>query len=257
MLTNPLIFLFFILSLGWSLQISIEREYLFLFWLPVPLTLALLFLLGKSRRWYLVSFILIMVAIGYETFAQNLVISGPLYFIAFTVLSFLVYDIRRQLDRDIALNFTIHEKSARSLSMMEERFTKEDKKIQDLHGKTENIIHLFELAKDFNTCLSFADLLTAIRDTVLGSISCLRLRLLILPSTLSEQCRGFQIDSREISPWVENRVIPEEEVSSLGALGDVQKLNAAGEFPLPAFLQDRLGDASYPLWIFPLKIEHA
>jgi len=258
MFQSLLIFILFLSSLGWSLWVSTEREYLFLFWLPISLSLALLFLLNRRRPWYFVSLGILIAVIGYKAARQDFEVSGALYLAAFLGMSFLMDRIRRQLDNEIGLTLTIREKSFRSLSLIEARFAKEDRKIQDLQAKAENIIHLFELAKDFNTCLSFEPLLVTIRDTVLSSLPCRRLRLLVLPSALTDgKLRGYQIDLKDISPWLKNTEIPEEVLAALVRSGEGQVFNVSQKDLLPHFLSDEFQEVSYPLWTFPLRIESA
>jgi diguanylate cyclase (GGDEF)-like protein len=193
--------------------------------------------------------------VGLKGYQQNLWISGILYLAAFGGLSFFMMKIRGQLDSEIILNDTIREKSFRSLGLVEERFRKEDQKIQEFHGKVENITHLFELAKDFNTCLSFQDLLGMIRDTVFRSLPCRRLRILVLRSFLTDSPRGFQIQDQEIKPWLAAESLPDDLFQSLLILGGFQKFDSGSDSNLPCFFEKEKQELHYPLWVFPLKIE--
>jgi len=255
MWTNFLIFLCLLGVLTGSIFLSWEREYLFLFWLPLGCVLALLFLLRKQTKAFWSAWILIVLTVIAKAVSHQFWVTGFLYCAAFSVMAFLVRDLRYRFDEELSLSETVLEKSLSSLSLVEKREQAEDKKINEFQGKVNHLLRLYEVARDFNTCMNFQDLLQALKETVLTMIPCRCLKLLILSSEDPGKVQGFHIDRESIETWLGEGKISEVSRNRLAGLVEVQKVTCLEELNDFHLSEDRAGALQPPLWIYPLKIE--
>ncbi len=248
--------LLFAAALTLAFRISVEREFLYLFWTPVLCALSLIFLLMKKRVWFVMTASAILFSMIYKGITQNLWWSSAFYFAAFLIMAYLIERIHFRANLENKMHGTVLDKSRKSLILMKRRFKKEETKIQNFQEQVDSLTRLFEAAKDFNVCLTFENLLETVRKSVLSFLRCKQMRLLLLPSDIvGSSGRGHSIAENKSERWLKNKKFTKQELSELKKISDIYKIETRGQADEYGFLFGE-EDLHYPLWIFPLKIEN-
>lgn len=250
---NWVLFLAWSVSLYLGFEVSVEREYLFVFWLPIPSVLILTFLFFKEKKWFFVSASALLGVVFYKALMQGMWVSVTLYMGALGVMAYLIERIQVRIASENKMSETILEKSEKSLGLMKSRFDQEEEKIRAFQNKVDSLTRLFEVAKDFNVCLTFDSLLETIQKSVLGFLQGARLRLLVLPSGISDELKSFELREGLSEIWKVEKPSGDF-LQAVRSLKEPQVIRAEGENVFIRFLE-KSGAVQYPLWIFPLQSE--
>jgi len=255
MLARGALLVLFFLSLAGAFWISREHEYLFLFWIPLPIVCAFTFLIfGKRQIFRLLSLPLVLV-MCLQMWIHGMWISISLYMAVYFLIGVCLERLQYRIQAEILTNGKVVERSNRSLQVIQKRSTKEEERIGEFQKKVNSLTRLFEMAKDFNACMTFDSLLPTVRRTLSDFLSLKRLRLIVLPSEVSGLgLRAFEIVGNQPGPWTFTETLSQDDLTRLEILNEIERIDSSQDrnFPGASIYEDNLES---PLWIFPLRIE--
>lgn len=159
----------------------------------------------------------------------------------------------RQIEEvEAKLGFVLKDKK-----VLDERHHARIESLRHLEERVNGLVHLFEIARDFNECISFSEILAALDQKVIQTLSFQR-GTLILKNMISNvddsspKCRySFGLQKREESPLLEQ--FSTDCLNLLEAADHVVRYDSLVNDDKGRFVSYQ---ATFPIWLFPLTVEH-
>lgn len=140
--------------------------------------------------------------------------------------------------------------------VLKARFKEREESLRHLEGQVAGLIHLFEMARNFNECLAFQELLSVLDQKIVPELSFTR-GTMILVDPLDQSEERFR---RALSFGRQKREDVEiTEAFAKKCLGFLSSLTQVVKIETEAKIEkNRLAgcEVRYPLWVFPLAAEH-
>ncbi len=152
-----------------------------------------------------------------------------------------------------------HEKKSRSSSeiqALKEKFESKEESVKRLERQVSDIAKLFEIAKEFNECLAYDDLMGVVVKKVLKEVSFSKATMVLLDSD-SKVSSFYQINGIEGIYEYFDEIVENSEQAQIADYLDKKPYvirwdtieDVSQEF---VFIQER---TEFPFWVFPLFVE--
>ncbi|MBI4358655.1 MAG: GGDEF domain-containing protein [Candidatus Omnitrophica bacterium] len=248
--------IFFVLVLFLALHLSHRAGPIYLF-LAIPFLFlsAFLFFTLNDRVCAIGVVAFSVAAIAYEWVRSN----DASYFVSIGLYAFALWVVQRYRDvwnrkiEGIELQKREMEKETKTL---EERHLTRLESLKHLEKRVNGLVHLFEIARHFNECLDFSRLISILNVEIVREVSFTRGTVILLKSEPNAEKgieRCFSFGSQQRMDEDLSAQFAQECLNVIGSSSQVIKIE-------PAHSQDRLRFSSYgtqfPLWLFPLFVEH-
>ena len=155
------------------------------------------------------------------------------------------------------LNLSVEkrDRSAGEIQKLKERYESKEESVRRLEQQVMDIVRLFEIAKEFNECLAYKELVEVLIQKVLPDVPFNRGTLILLDEQQSA-VSGFQIGNQvqgvhHISEIVENS-LEARIISVLLKNPSPIRWDSHDHVPRDIVLSP---DSSWPFWVFPLFVE--
>jgi len=229
------------------------------FIIPVFFLFLLYFGIVQDLPFFWWAVILFLIAVTYGTIAKQglsyVTLPALGMLISFVLLGVVFLYVRSWHRRILDL-----EESKRlvkgEVRNLQSRYMERIDSLGHLERQVSGLVHLFEMARNFNECLEFAEIIEVLDRKIASELGFDRGTLVLIePLDQSPErvgrLRSFGPLKREDDEA--NRAFASECLKRLVSLNQVVKL--AGTEPAER-LEGAAPDVRYPLWVFPLVVEH-
>lgn len=215
-------------------------------------------ILARKKEWISLSALLMGLFVGANFFLIRLPFRMYLVFLAVLVsalLIFIVYDMLWK--KDVTHSASLKDEVFKEKDELQHRYEIKQESLSNLQMRVDEIFHLFEIAKDFNECISFHEIGTILTHKFLREVEFERGYLTVLEGKRTKTiAKVFRFDHTDWTDELEYEALPYdfEDVTIY-----LQKNRRAFKI-LDAAMKENYAfvghhDVSLPVWIFPLLIE--
>ena len=248
MLRRLSLILFFLLLLLIQLNKNIDQIYLF-FAVPFFFLAVFYFIVIEDRltTQLTIGFCLFLIALAWARTQNSFYPVLALVLIASVAgvkLDARIWDQKLEEIRE-RKTIALQEKQA-----LEERFQMRMENLNHLEKRVSGLIHLFEIARDFNECLDFSQLLNVLDQKIVPELSFARGALILIESRRLE--RAFAFGTQKRTDKVLFDAFAQECLKNLSSEDRVTKFEFKDPSEQARFISL---DVKAPLWLFPLLVE--
>jgi len=138
---------------------------------------------------------------------------------------------------------------------LQERYQVRVESLKHLEQRVNSLVHLFEMARDFNECLNFSEMLSVIDQKISRELSFVRGTLILLPNNFKENkqvelCLAFGSEKRSPENFLES--FAAECLKTVTLINQTIKFESSREEKSNRFAPYGV---KFPLWLFPLLVE--
>ena len=241
---------------------NVDSFYLF-FSIPLIFLLALYFFILADRLSVLITICFALISIIYMTYeTHNLTYLLLILILASATASVFIYmQYWNQKVMQTEEKKNIIKKEAEAL---QERRQARMESLRHLEQRVVGLIHLFEIARDFNECLDFSEMLSVLDQKIAPEFSFARGAVILLESTARPDKRVSRFLSFGLKKWEDETVsnrFASECLKAFVSSSDTKKVPEKEALnPKVIDTDERSLFAScqvlFPLWLFPLMVEH-
>ena len=259
MLKHPIIFLCVAVLFIWFQFGAGGNPSYWFFVLPVAFLFLFYFLIVDDRISFGATIALFLFSVAFGTFQKKgfSYVFLPLAGSAVSLGAFgVVWLYFRNWGQKIRAIETRKANTEEETKVLKARFKEREESLHHLEHQVAGLVHLFEMARNFNECLAFQELLLVLEQKIVPELSFKRgTMILVEPLDESErrisQALSFGREKRQDEEA--NAAFAKECLGFLTSLNQVLKIESAD---VPE--KDRLlaHQVQYPFWLFPLAAEH-
>jgi len=208
--------------------------------LPLTVSIGILFLLNVLRHWTVLT-------------AESC--AGLLLVFISTILIWFYYFRSRQ--EYLRSRLTQKEQDASDMNILNKKYKSRVESLNHLEHQVGGLLELFEVAKDFNECLYFDQLMNILSKRVREQLPFSAFELYLFsqnPDNENAVTKIIRIGKGKLQPELLETVSAEENQFAI----KIKKMGKAYRFdaPRPALqLKPHDHRIAYPMWVFPLQVE--
>ncbi|MBI4971375.1 MAG: GGDEF domain-containing protein [Candidatus Omnitrophica bacterium] len=155
----------------------------------------------------------------------------------------------------VKLSLEKRDRSADDIQKLKERFESKEESVRRLEQQVMDIVRLFEIAKEFNECLAYKELVEVLIQKVLPEVPFARATLILLDDEhagttafqIGNHVQGVHVIEEIVENSLEARII-----AQLLKIPKPARWDALEHLPKEVELNS---DSEFPFWIFPLFVE--
>ncbi len=184
---------------------------------------------------------------------------NPIYFLLIVILALVLCEAflyQRNWNHKISGVEQKKQLMLKETGALQERYQVRIESLKHLEQRVNSLVHLFEVARDFNECLNFTEMLSVIDQKIAQELSFAKGTLILLsnapkPNKQIEQCLAFGPVKKSPEDLLEpfaNECLKALESSNQSLKVELENKEGRDKFSSYG--------VQFPLWLFPLFVEH-
>lgn len=254
MLKNTVLFLLAIIA-AFLFEIAQTKNRFWFFLTPAYLLMTIYFFMNAGPVFYKSFFSLTLLLIVFSALKAHTFLYIPTIFVA-AAMFLLVYNYERKWHQKLIETETAKLKTANEKSALEERFEVRMESLSHLERQVSGLVKLFEMARDFNECLSFSSLNITIDQKIALELGFASGFVLLIDSTEQTVSKTDQIFSFGPAKRDADEKLSRFADFCFNQVNETKEILKIENYSNPLVNEIQDFSPKLPLWVFPLMIEH-